>query len=426
MGGKSQTSPSRLNKLRAKAASFKNPYSKESEAVRKELRKLEAENAKLEANKKRIQTDSNFRDKLLKRCDFGTMPCRKCLNPQPTFKKGHHPTCHENPYAKRNYKPPTKKLIQVILAWDKGLQFLQSMESKYKRNIINLGLLKKEDLFEPQECPNTNYFYNALPTLQPAVAAEAIPAQSTNPRAALEEKLEPWMYKEMTASLLKRVIPIITVSWTAADKEAFKKAKVSLPVLALVQYIRIQFPSLLKHNNGLKHGGNPMAVAWLNKHFERGVISFTAPKSGRKQYESLPNPMYESLQDTTIYITKWDVVAPDVIIKCRCGGIFKSLRQPATPQRIASNLKPIFNLTGRCAWEYGCSYQCNSCEDIYRSSSPQILTRLPEYLSGQLPVDPKYCTNAYFLLDRSTTTLLDEASLTAKRDPPNARRHDRL
>ena len=77
MGPKSQTSPSRLKELKAKRGRITNKYSKEANELQKQIDKIEREQKKFEHDKKRIQNDPKWRDRLLKRVDFGIMKCRR-------------------------------------------------------------------------------------------------------------------------------------------------------------------------------------------------------------------------------------------------------------------------------------------------------------------------------------------------------------
>ena len=120
--------------------------------------------------------------------------------------------------------------------------------------------------------------------------------------------------------------------------------------------------------------------------------------------------MYESIQGTTIYLTRWDLNAPDIIIQCySCNkGILEHTRS-----QVSTQATPIFNLCGRSSWEFGTSYKCNNCSDVVRSSNGTLLYSLPDYLTQSFPVDPRYCSSSSFvLLNDSVSLLLEEATLT--------------
>ena len=63
------------------------------EKLRRKLDMEKRKTAKFERDKHNIQNDVEFRNKQLERCDFGTLACKKCTNPQQSYKRGHHKTC---------------------------------------------------------------------------------------------------------------------------------------------------------------------------------------------------------------------------------------------------------------------------------------------------------------------------------------------
>ena len=182
----------------------------------------------------------------------------------------------------------------------------------------------------------------------------------------LKSKLEALLYKPMTARLLKQVIPIILASFSNATLEELSamKTKVPLPIGAFLQYLQLQLPRVYTSKDKQKKlGGGDKSVAWYQVHFPRGKICFTIPIGGRVWHET-PGPMYESIQGTTIYLTRWDLNAPDIIIQCySCNkGILEHTRS-----QVSTQATPIFNLCGRSSWEFGTSLNVETALDNGKS-----------------------------------------------------------
>ena len=295
MGPKSQNSPSRQRQMKAKAWNqkskpvdpLKNPYSQESLKLARELKEREQAEKQAEKQRKDLEKFRNntngFRDHYLKRCDLGLKPCPRC-NKGNSYKHGHDRTCyvqwdhHNRKNSASAYVPPKPLLIDAIYNhWDEGEEFMRGLAPPLKSNLILHGVVKRDDVTSLRPHPSVYYDTSNDPYRAPQARATQIP---------LKDTLKDVLGKPVTAELLRKAIPIIMDSWKESDRKALEETmKVPLPIAAIVQYFRMQFPRLYtdKETGLLKMGGD--YVDWFKKQFPRGVISFQVPAAGRKYQE---------------------------------------------------------------------------------------------------------------------------------------------
>jgi hypothetical protein len=148
----------------------------------------------------------------------------------------------------------------------------------------------------------------------------------------------------MNSDVLKGAITTIMDGWTATKRASLHDSgKTPLAIVALAEFIHCQCPHIYRNQDGSRclKGGNDRIV-WFDKHFPRGVTSFTVPLCGRVE-GSLPNAMYESIQGSTIYITRWDLMlrgSPLKCVECDDGLLFQN---SIDTTKMASILTPVFS-----------------------------------------------------------------------------------
>jgi hypothetical protein len=427
MGPNSHMSPSRQKKLKKNAISRFNPYNKADSLRRKEQLKQSQDYHSRAVEMKKIEL-------LKKRVDFNTKDCKKCLKNSVSYKKPHHPTCL---YAKA-WTPAGKVVLDAMTDWEK-----QSLNLRTKNAYVQLGLLPRS-IFQSGSAPpstvargveatkmNTTKPVGLLVTNTPEATAtnearsvvkyelpKNLPVVSV-PSISAKETIQGYLFKEMTPSLLKEVLPLVVESWgPTKHEERYRAAKCPLPILALLEYIQMQLPFVYedKENMGKKRlGGGDKRIKWYKKHFPCGCIMWTVPIGGR-ELGGPPNPLYESIQGTPIFITRWELNVPNLVMSCpesECTrGILLSTKFRSA--KIASSVMPIFSISGQTGWQIGSSYICNECSCKVRSTDGTFLRRsLPGWLSRSLPLDPKWVnpTN-HFQLHQDTAKVTEKVMLT--------------
>ena len=222
----------------------------------------------------------------------------------------------------------------------------------------------------------------------------------------------------MDSDLLQTVIPIIIKGWDILKRNDLEKSgKVPLAIVALLDYLQMQLPKVYKDGNTRRLVGADR-IKWYQKHFLRGSISYTVPKSGRAK-DKAPNPHYESLAGHTIHLTRWDLNFPELQLKCcNCSsGKLEHSWSHTEGIRIASRATPVFKMDGITDWEYGTHCQCTECRTSVRSSDGRILHQLPPHLTLSFPVDPRYTDKGgFYLLDRSVSRILEQAPAETSAD----------
>ena len=63
--------------------------------------------------------------------------------------------------------PPDKRLTQLTHEWDCGEKFLLNLDRKCKNDLIKCGLLKKVNLFVPDDLPDSEHFCNVAAASAP-------------------------------------------------------------------------------------------------------------------------------------------------------------------------------------------------------------------------------------------------------------------
>ena len=337
MGPNSHMSPSRQKMLKKKAYAGRfNPYNNAETLRRKEQLKESQESHGRAIEMAKIE-------QLKKRVDFNTKACKKCIKNSPNYKKPHHPTCL---HAKA-WTPAKKMVLDAMTDWEK-----QRLTLPTKNIYVQLGLLPRS-IFESRTPPrstvarvetnaavglvNTSTQLATRSIMNDARSAEkndsplleARPPPKSSPKnlpalvldsttsANKKLKIQGFLFQEMTASLLTKVLPLVIESWGAIkEEERYKAAKCPLPILALLEYIQMQLPFVYedKEKKGARRlGGGDKRIEWYKNHFPCGSIMWTVPIGGR-EVDAPPNPLYESIQGTPIFITRWELNVPDLVM----------------------------------------------------------------------------------------------------------------
>jgi hypothetical protein len=432
MGPNSHMSPSRQKKLKKNASgrSF-NPYNAAECLRRKAQLKESQDNHSRAAQMLKIE-------QLKKRVDFNTRECKKCIKNSGDYKKPHHQTCL---YAKA-WTPAGKVVLNAMTDWEK-----QCLNLETKNKYVQCGLLPRS-IFENRpppsrvEPPKTNVLMNPpvdVVTNAPLAAAtydaisvetleslEATPPPKPPPKespslvdsiSSIKIKIQGFLFADMTVSVLKKVIPLVIESWGLMKRdERYRAGKCPLPILALLEYIQMQLPFVFedKENKGAKRlGGGDKRIDWYKKHFPCGRIMWSVPIGGR-ELGAPPDPLYESIQGTPIFITRWELNVPDLVMSCTECTTGILLNTKFRSSKIASSVTPIFSLSGQTGWQIGSSYACNECSCKVRSTDGTFLCRsLPGWLARSLPVDPKWDNPSnHFQLHRDTAKLIEKVMLT--------------
>jgi hypothetical protein len=260
----------------------------------------------------------------------------------------------------------------------------------------------------------------AAPRPSPVVAAKRSVTTLTPTRipallAYAPDKTK-WKYADLNANNLKGAICAWMADWSEEKKvELQSRARGRpLPLVALVEYLHNNCPHVYpdKEKGGYKLAGGEERLLWFDHYFPEGVCCFTVPVSGRQPNEA-PDPLYESIQGTTIYLTRWELLLRGKPIHCvACSnGILQHVNPETT--RIAEAMTPVFSSSGGTDWEFGTSYTCNKCECRIRSTDPRLIHSLPSWVTRSFPCDPQYMNKpGFFLLDRDASKLLERATLT--------------
>jgi hypothetical protein len=149
---------------------------------------------------------------------------------------------------------------------------------------------------------------------------------------------------------------LVIESWGPIKvEERYKAAKCPLPILALLEYIQMQLPPFVyedKEKNGARRLGGGKIIEWCKKPFLSGSIMWTVPIGGR-QLDAPPKPLYESIQGTPIFIMRWELNVPDLVmgcVECTEGILWNS---KFCSSKIASSVTPIFSISGQADWQIG-------------------------------------------------------------------------
>jgi hypothetical protein len=423
MGPNSHMSPSRQKKLKQNASGRFNPHNNAESLRRKEQLKQSQDSHSRAVEMRKIE-------QLKTRVDFNTKTCTKCIKNSPDYKKPHHPTCLDA----KAWKPAEKVVLDAMTDWEKQCLNLQT-----KNKHVQLGLLPRS-IFKHRPPPPITAEAKATSNVAVAATHEArsaekkdfppleVPPSPKSPslvdpaisanKHAIKLKIQSFLFSEMTPSLLKKVLPLVIESWgRIKEEERHKAAKCPIPILALLEHIQMQLPFVYddKEKKGTRRlGGGDKRIEWYKNHFPPGSIKWTVPVGGRDLLNAPPNPLYESIQGTPIFITRWELNVPELVMTCaECTkGVLLNTRFRSTT--IASSVTPIFSVSGQTGWQIGSSYTCSECPCKVRSTDGSFLRHsLPGWLSRSLPLDPKWVnpTN-HFQLHKDTAKVTEKVMLT--------------
>jgi hypothetical protein len=123
------------------------------------------------------------------------------------------------------------------------------------------------------------------------------------------------------------------------------------------------------------------------------------PLCGRVD-DSVPNALYESIQGSTIYITRWDLMLQGTPLKC--------------VERDDGLLNHISIDTTKMASDFGCTYNSNNCKckNLW-STDLCLLHSKDDWMMQSFPVDSKVVDKpSFYMLNRDCSKMLEKAMLT--------------
>ena len=183
------------------------------------------------------------------------------------------------------------------------------------------------------------------------------------------------------------------------------------PLYALVEHIINCCPTLRKNSNTINTSPrafkNKKKVDWYEKNFGHGKISFVVPMDDRGPMSGPPDPLYHFIEGVILIIARWELscphqklfcVNPNTDIECKDGEMIKQPRQTVTKAQ-----HHIYDNNGSRCVVFTISYKCNCCGYQCLGTSPEMLNKLPTYMSSQYPVDEKCAGGGKQQLHRSLT-----------------------
>ena len=149
----------------------------------------------------------------------------------------------------------------------------------------------------------------------------------------------------------------------------------------------------------------------LDLWFPPHSLKFVIPND--RSYGRPLNPLYHSVEGTSLYHVHWEAHFPNIKILCpdpTCDG--GMLKQDRTNYSKNKTLMPLFNMSGPPSWCIVMSYVCQTCGKRYNGNDGRVLLTLPEYVRNAYPVEPKYAGAGNCHLDLDCCHVVQENMVT--------------
>ena len=163
-------------------------------------------------------------------------------------------------------------------------------------------------------------------------------------------------------------------------------------LIAVAKYLNSRMPNTRADGTLLVSGRSEKMmkrIAWWKANFASGTFEFTVPNDNRDG-TSIPDPEYHAIEGAKLYMVRWEIAFPRVLLLCPedgCSGRLKAERmnmnKPATYTQIVELGNPLI-------YAVACSYKCSACGSVVRANHGKLLHQQPNFVQGAYPVDPRY------------------------------------
>ena len=140
--------------------------------------------------------------------------------------------------------------------------------------------------------------------------------------------------------------------------------------------------------------------------FPPGTLGFTFPRDDKMKK---PDHYYSQLEGRTIYLVRWELNVPGILLKCPCCTTGELIHQKYDFRMSKGFATALQGIEGETDWAVSMKYQCNECKEWVRANDGRLLATLPTQFRNAYPVDPRYAvTNATRHLKKSCTNVMDK------------------
>jgi hypothetical protein len=305
------------------------------------------------------------------RVDTGTKACRKCAK-GPSCHQAHDITCKNS------------------LHYDKG----DNLE-KAKQATLAACLEKKRTKELKRKLNPTERFGPIVDAKKSAAFFKPakLPVKKQNSPKAVEEDASHLFHdKTLLADTIKKEVRRrCDVEEALPDSKKRSTKKCPAHVRALADYLLELCPNRFSKtsNKILASDVRSKSIskeAWYRKHFPPGTLSFSVPKD---DITTKPDPDYQALEESTIYLVRWELNIPGIFIpcfKCEDGEMIHD-RYDLTKNAAVT---PIFYASGKTDWAVAMSYQCIKCKTKCKGNDGRLINKLPLPLRRSYPVDCRF------------------------------------
>ena len=367
----------------------------------------------------------------------------------PTYKKGHHITCHFSKYYGMNKARIEKELEKANAPKPSPITY-HAQPARLRVDFITGKTMSRT-------VPSTDK-ENAPPmvviqTMEEEAAKEA--AQEIQPIADIEDTSPTFpdvnddsdevssanhITEDIVTDEVQEVLPDAPINiYDTVSARALKAslksrlakkcppymAKCSRALFEMSKHLLEMLPSKFDSKSNKMLGGaeNKKKLMWYNTHFPAGRTCFEIPQESCLEEPFMP---YSSIVGTKLYILRWELQDPSIFLGCTKADCCGELIHDRFDLTKNGQMTPIICAEGRPAWVISMKYCCDTCSDICYAHEGRLLNTLPKWMQASFPVLAKYSTTQ-LLLSRSTSDLLDRMMITYGNGPMLARFiHERM
>ena len=166
-------------------------------------------------------------------------------------------------------------------------------------------------------------------------------------------------------------------------------------VYVIAEYLNKMSPLLRKDSNTVlqssRFSANNKKIAFWKANFAPGSFLFRIPPDDRKEGH-LPDRLYHSVENSEIYMARWELAAPERTLTCPrdcCDGELIHKEMKISRSMTCTKIFSVDADQTIHRYAFSMQYQCKACSSTCRATDGNLLRTLPFFLQKAYPVDPR-------------------------------------